>query len=349
VPTWSDPRRYNGHWGPLPGLRGQHVCHSDWFATGEPWPVTLPPTVYDDEWIPECCDREAEGAQGGVELGGAAGDLHTQFDPTAGGVELGGASGHSGHYTDPTAGGVQLGGAAGESTEYTDPTAGGVQLGGAAGESTEYTDPTAGGVQLGGAAGDVIDAIDATEGGVELGGATGESSHNVDPTAGGVQLGGAAGESRDYTDPTAGGVQLGGAAGDVIDAIDATEGGVELGGEAGDVFTPGVTPGNSCTTAGLMAVPSTYNGSIDTAGGPQWLYFVPTSGTQYTITITSATATTTLIRVTEGLCSGPSPVGSALNDNSVVFTASVNTRVNISVSWFAGADPHAYSLSVTSP
>jgi hypothetical protein len=34
-----------------------HMCHPEWFAVGEPWPVpsTLPPTVYLDGWIPECC------------------------------------------------------------------------------------------------------------------------------------------------------------------------------------------------------------------------------------------------------------------------------------------------------
>lgn len=34
-----------------------HMCHAEWLAVGEPWPVpsTLPPTVYLDGWIPECC------------------------------------------------------------------------------------------------------------------------------------------------------------------------------------------------------------------------------------------------------------------------------------------------------
>lgn len=42
----------------LPALAfSGHMCHPEWFATGEPWPVPsiLPPTVYLDGWIPECC------------------------------------------------------------------------------------------------------------------------------------------------------------------------------------------------------------------------------------------------------------------------------------------------------
>lgn len=42
----------------LPALAfSGHMCHPEWFATGEPWPVpsTLPPTVYLAGWIPECC------------------------------------------------------------------------------------------------------------------------------------------------------------------------------------------------------------------------------------------------------------------------------------------------------
>lgn len=42
----------------LPALAfSGHMCHPEWFATGEPWPVpsTLPPTKYLAGWIPECC------------------------------------------------------------------------------------------------------------------------------------------------------------------------------------------------------------------------------------------------------------------------------------------------------
>ncbi len=155
VPTWSDRRRYNGLWNPPQGLTGTHICNRDWFATGEPWPVTHPEVVYDDRWIPECCGREAEGAQGGVQIGGAAGDVAAYTDATAGGVQIGGAAGELLVFTDATAGGVQIGGAAGELLVFTDATAGGVQIGGAAGELLVFTDATAGGVQLGGAMGDV--------------------------------------------------------------------------------------------------------------------------------------------------------------------------------------------------
>jgi hypothetical protein len=38
---------------------GAHQCHPEWFATGEPWPNSLPPTVYYGGWIPACCLEEA--------------------------------------------------------------------------------------------------------------------------------------------------------------------------------------------------------------------------------------------------------------------------------------------------
>lgn len=34
---------------------GAHQCNPQWFATGEPWPTSLPPTVYYGGWIPACC------------------------------------------------------------------------------------------------------------------------------------------------------------------------------------------------------------------------------------------------------------------------------------------------------
>lgn len=58
VPTWSDRRSYNAKWQKPAGLTGAHQCRSEWFATGQPWPVEGEPTVYDDEWIPACCERE---------------------------------------------------------------------------------------------------------------------------------------------------------------------------------------------------------------------------------------------------------------------------------------------------
>lgn len=49
--------RQDARW-TLPALAfSGHMCHPEWFSTGEPWPVpsTLPPTVYLAGWIPECC------------------------------------------------------------------------------------------------------------------------------------------------------------------------------------------------------------------------------------------------------------------------------------------------------
>lgn len=38
---------------------GAHQCNPQWFAVGEPWPNTLPPTVYYGGWIPACCLEDA--------------------------------------------------------------------------------------------------------------------------------------------------------------------------------------------------------------------------------------------------------------------------------------------------
>lgn len=57
LPTWAAKRDYNGAWS-IPKLKFKdHICHAEWFPTGEPWPVpsSLPPTVYLAGWIPECC------------------------------------------------------------------------------------------------------------------------------------------------------------------------------------------------------------------------------------------------------------------------------------------------------
>lgn len=55
VPTWSDPRAYNGAWTQPLGVFGAHVCHPEWFFTGQPWPVTTPTTNYNPERVPTCC------------------------------------------------------------------------------------------------------------------------------------------------------------------------------------------------------------------------------------------------------------------------------------------------------
>jgi hypothetical protein len=55
IPTAE--RVYNGRWQAPAFMPGNHMCRSEWFATGEPWPTELPDTVYDDENIPRCCGR----------------------------------------------------------------------------------------------------------------------------------------------------------------------------------------------------------------------------------------------------------------------------------------------------
>jgi hypothetical protein len=52
-----------------------HMCHPEWFATGEPWPTDLPPTPYGPDGIPECCGLFVDPTEGGIELGGEAGDV----------------------------------------------------------------------------------------------------------------------------------------------------------------------------------------------------------------------------------------------------------------------------------
>jgi hypothetical protein len=55
IPTAE--RVYNGRWQAPAFMPGNHMCRSEWFATGEPWPTELPDTVYDAENIPRCCGR----------------------------------------------------------------------------------------------------------------------------------------------------------------------------------------------------------------------------------------------------------------------------------------------------
>ncbi len=76
------PRIYNAMWGPPVGLPGNTLCHSEWFGTGEPWPVTLPNTVYDDSWIPECCGGNVACATEECrqeQVNGMAGSQHFQY------------------------------------------------------------------------------------------------------------------------------------------------------------------------------------------------------------------------------------------------------------------------------
>jgi len=49
-----------------------HMCHPEWFATGEPWPIPsdLPPTEYTPDGIPVCCGLFVDPTEGGIEIGG---------------------------------------------------------------------------------------------------------------------------------------------------------------------------------------------------------------------------------------------------------------------------------------
>ncbi len=181
--------------GPRLGLTGNHQCHPEWMAAGEPWPPSLPDTVYDSDDIPACCGRVAPGALGGLMLGGSAGDVFIATDATAGGLELGRLCTAQAH-ADGAAGGLALGGAAGD-------------LGG-------VVDATAGGLALGGSAGDQFTGADATAGGLEVGGMCDDIHRHPDATAGGLALGGSAGDLVPVTDATAGGLALGGSAGDLV-------------------------------------------------------------------------------------------------------------------------------------
>jgi hypothetical protein len=230
----------DSRWVLPPGLTGKHVCHREWFSTGEPWPNNLPPTKYDDQWIPDCCIREAEGAQGGVEIGGACGDKFTGGVATYGGVEVGGSAGDVVYLADAAAGGVEVGGSAGDVVHLADAAAGGVEVGGEAGDVWGWVDAAAGGVEVGGSAGDVFAFQDPAAGGIEIGGSAGDVVHLADAAAGGVEVGGEAGDVWGWVDATEGGVEVGGSAGDVFTpGGDPAKGGVEVGGSAGDVFDSG--------------------------------------------------------------------------------------------------------------
>lgn len=34
---------------------GRHICHPEWLTVGEPWPSSLPNTVYNFNGVPQCC------------------------------------------------------------------------------------------------------------------------------------------------------------------------------------------------------------------------------------------------------------------------------------------------------
>jgi filamentous hemagglutinin len=324
------------------GTTGRHICHLEWFRTGEPYPNDLPPNEYQPNGIPLCCQAFADATAGGLEVGGAVGDVSEGIDATAGGVQLGGAMGDAVEHVDATAGGLQLGGAMGDAVEHVDATAGGLQLGGAMGDAVEHVDATAGGLQLGGAMGDAVEHVDATAGGLQLGGAMGDAVEHVDATAGGLQLGGAMGDAVEHVDATAGGLQLGGAMGDAVEhvdataggvqlggavadvsdgidatagglevggavgdvgvGIDATAGGVEVGGEVGDGYTPATGPPGGSCGSAGPIAPGGSYSGAVAGGTNDWFKLSTTAGVQYTATITVAGANKVVLSVFDGSC-----------------------------------------------
>jgi hypothetical protein len=220
---------------------GDHYCGTeDDFAGQGTYDDTSPDVTYRPDGLPTCCGPLVEGTgglglsgvapytpqdgtEGGLAIGGQAGDISAYTDPSAGGLSLGGQSGDTHGTIDPSAGGLALGGQAGETGTYTDPTAGGVAVGGQAGDVLVYADPTAGGVAIGGQAGDIPVYVDPTQGGAAIGGQSGDVLVYADPSQGGLALGGQTGETGTYTDPTSGGMAIGGSVTDVSIGTISTE------------------------------------------------------------------------------------------------------------------------------
>jgi len=236
---------------------GDHVCGTaEDFAGQGVYDDTSPDVTYRSDGLPTCCGAAVEG-MGGLGLSGTA--AVSPDDGTEGGLEIGGSAGDLVTYVDPTAGGLEIGGSAGDLVTYVDPTAGGLEIGGSAGDVLAYTDPAQGGLALGGAEPDEPVYADPTQGGVELGGAAGDLVVYTDPTQGGLEIGGAAGDVVVYTDPTQGGIEIGGQAGESLVYVDATQGGLALGGEAGDVgigsiSTENATGGPESLTAAIVLI-----------------------------------------------------------------------------------------------
>jgi hypothetical protein len=116
------------------GMQPGHLCHPEWFATGEPYPSDLPPNVYGPNWIPECCGLFQDSTAGGMVIGGTVGDRYYPPDPTYGGMVIGGTVGDRYHTSDPTSGGMVIGGTVGDDYRPPDATAGGMEIGGECGD-----------------------------------------------------------------------------------------------------------------------------------------------------------------------------------------------------------------------
>lgn len=145
--------KQDARWKTPADLNGAHQCHPEWLATGEPWPNDLPPTVYMTDGVPVCCRQDDDPAFGGLDLGGAAGDVFTPNN-VLGGFQMGGTVASTLVYVNGTNGGLMIGSTAGDLFQIADPAAGGLALGGAAGDLVASEDAAAGGLALGGEAGD---------------------------------------------------------------------------------------------------------------------------------------------------------------------------------------------------
>jgi len=85
-----------------------------------------------------------DAAEGGVEIGGSAGDLWGFIDAAEGGVEIGGSAGDHQALTDGAEGGVEIGGSAGDHQALTDGAEGGVEIGGEVGDVWPSSGPAPG-------------------------------------------------------------------------------------------------------------------------------------------------------------------------------------------------------------
>ena len=193
-----------------------HFCGTvEDFSEGGEYLPDVPPTRYGSDGFPLCCGvplpcRGGAGAggrspvvvSGSVTRGGAGASGRSEFTSDDG--------------TDPTEGGVEVGGEAGDVWGFLDATEGGVEVGGEAGDVFLAVDPTEGGVEVGGEAGDVWSATVPALGGVEVGGEAGDQWSATVPALGGVEVGGEAGDDWLALPPALGGVEVGGEAGDVF-------------------------------------------------------------------------------------------------------------------------------------
>jgi hypothetical protein len=278
VPVWQAPRRENRQRTPNPKLDGSHVCHPEWFATGQPWPVDTDPVDYDEDGIPTCCFPPEDGgglgiggevgdtfsvpttSDGGLMIGGAVLDVFSVPTSVDGGLGIGGAVldvfsvptsvdgglGIGGAVLDvfsvPTSvdGGLGIGGAVGDDFIPPGATLGGLGIGGQVGDAFTVTDGTAGGLGIGGTVGDAYTLLEASAGGLGVGGRVGDSFTLLEASAGGLGIGGQVPEHFGFADALAGGVGFGGVVVELWSITDAIKGGIGIGGAAGDVYRLGV-------------------------------------------------------------------------------------------------------------